>query len=675
VAVVNSSGTATISIPIAADELTEGAEVLIITSQGKIASTTINDTSLTPPPTYVLSSATSSVNEGSTASFTLTTTNISSGTIVPYIFSGVNISTSDIVGGQLSGNAIVGSNGQATIFVSIAADGSVEGPETLVLSLQVNSANRSIVINDTGITKTGTSGAELLSGTVGSDTIDGGAGVDTFLLSGNRASYTISKNTNAFTFANVWAVSSVTEGVDILTNVERIKFADVSLALDVDTTAGQCYRIYKAAFARTPDWAGVGYWMSVMDSGTSLQAVAAGFVSSAEFRSVYGTNPTNAALVSSFYTNVLGRAPDATGAAYWTGILNQRIDTVAGVLSNISESAENKAAVALAIGSGFVYQPYEAISVAASSASVNEGSILSFMLTTNLPLGSIISYTLSGIGINSADIVGGSLSGTAMVGANGAASVSIGIVADNLIEGAETLAITAKGQTASIIINDTSGPPTYALSAAQSAINEGGTAIFTLFTTNVAAGTLGAYTLSGTGITSSDITGGQLSGTVVINSSGTATISVPVAADLLKEGSETLIVSVLGQTAATVINDTSLPLPTYLLSGNAPSVSEGEMALFNLITSNVDAGTLFNYDISGVNITSGDFTDGRMQGTVRIDNFGRGTISIPIKADGQTELPENMTVTLVGIPSASASMIIYDTKGGGGDGGGGGSGG
>ena len=36
-------------------------------------------------------------------------------------------------------------------------------------------------------------------------------------------------------------------------NVERLDFSDAHLAFDVDGNAGQIYRLYKAAFARTPD--------------------------------------------------------------------------------------------------------------------------------------------------------------------------------------------------------------------------------------------------------------------------------------------------------------------------------------------------------------------------------------------------------------------------------------
>ena len=203
-----------------------------------------------------------------------------------------------------------------------------------------------------GTSVTYTSGNDAVSGTTGNDTIDTGAGVDKVIYSGAKSAYTIVNNTSSVT------VSSGVDGIDTLKNVERLKFSDVTVALDIDGTGGQCYRIYKAAFARTPDSVGLGYWISVMDGGTSLKSVGGGFIGSDEFKSVYGTNPTNDALVTKFYTNVLGRAPDADGAAYWTGILNNKYDTVANVLANISESAENKASLVGLIGNGFEYTPY-----------------------------------------------------------------------------------------------------------------------------------------------------------------------------------------------------------------------------------------------------------------------------------------------------------------------------
>ena len=127
------------------------------------------------------------------------------------------------------------------------------------------------------------------------------------------------------------------------------------MALDSSGTSGQAYRVYRAAFAREPDSAGVGYWMTKMDQGMSLQEVASGFIGSAEFRTLYGSNPGNASFVTKLYANVLGRAPDQGGYDWWLQQMNSNGMSQASVLSGFSESAENQAAVAQLIGNGFSY--------------------------------------------------------------------------------------------------------------------------------------------------------------------------------------------------------------------------------------------------------------------------------------------------------------------------------
>ena len=193
---------------------------------------------------------------------------------------------------------------------------------------------------------------EYITSSAGNDTLDGGAGTDTAMFSGNRVSYTISKSSTDLT------VSSTAEGVDTLANIERLKFADTAIAFDTSGVGGQTYRVYKAAFNRTPDLGGLGFWISGMDGGESLNAVAQGFVNSAEFKSVYGASPTNAQIVTRFYDNVLGRAAESGGYNYWLGVLNSGQGSVAGVLAAFSESPENQAAVIGVIGNGILYTPY-----------------------------------------------------------------------------------------------------------------------------------------------------------------------------------------------------------------------------------------------------------------------------------------------------------------------------
>jgi hypothetical protein len=194
--------------------------------------------------------------------------------------------------------------------------------------------------------------SNTLMGTPGNDALIGGGGIDTAVFSGARSQYAVSSTTDG------WKISSTFDGVDTLKSVERVKFSDVTIALDVSGTAGQAYRIFQAAFNRAPDAAGLGYWINVMDNGSSLKAIAQGFVDSPEFRALYGNNPTNAQIISKLYDNVLHRSPDTAGYDYWVGVLDRHEASVAELLAQFGESPENVAALVGVIGNGFVFTPY-----------------------------------------------------------------------------------------------------------------------------------------------------------------------------------------------------------------------------------------------------------------------------------------------------------------------------
>ena len=137
--------------------------------------------------------------------------------------------------------------------------------------------------------------------------------------------------------------------------MERLQFDDGILALDIEANAGQAYRIYQAAFARTPDNDGLKYWIEALDTGITLLDVARGFVASAEFQSVYGANPSNLSLVEKLYENVLGRSGEAAGISYWENELNSGNRDQARVLVDFAESAENIMGVAPAIAEGIFF--------------------------------------------------------------------------------------------------------------------------------------------------------------------------------------------------------------------------------------------------------------------------------------------------------------------------------
>jgi hypothetical protein len=199
----------------------------------------------------------------------------------------------------------------------------------------------------------------VITGGAGDDTIDGVSGLDTCTYSGVASAYSIT-NSAALT----WTVRDTInnrDGTDTLTHISRLQFTNTNVALDIGPTqtAGSVYMLYQATFNRTPDAAGLGYWINAVDKGANIITnVAASFVTSPEFVAKYGSNPSNASYVDNLYQNVLHRAGESGGVAYWNQQLNTGAATKAFVLEQFATLAEGAALVAPTIAHGIQYQQW-----------------------------------------------------------------------------------------------------------------------------------------------------------------------------------------------------------------------------------------------------------------------------------------------------------------------------
>lgn len=202
----------------------------------------------------------------------------------------------------------------------------------------------------------GGAGNDTLVGGAGDDALVGGSGLDSAVYSGARSHYAITIGADGIQVVDRRGAGG--DGSDTLTGVERLAFSDVTLAFDSDGAAGQAYRLYRAAFDRAPDLAGLGYWIGRLDDKASLEGVAAGFAASAEFIDMYGHGISNAEIVLRLYRNILDREPDAGGHAFWVDVLDSKRAGLEVVLAEFSESAENRDAVVELIANGIPFTPY-----------------------------------------------------------------------------------------------------------------------------------------------------------------------------------------------------------------------------------------------------------------------------------------------------------------------------
>lgn len=214
---------------------------------------------------------------------------------------------------------------------------------------------------------TGNSLDNRIRGAAGNDVIEGGGGTDVVLYSGSAGNYSINIQSGKTVVTDMIANR---DGSDTLTNITRLLFdsSDLStgvnrIALDIGSNerAGSAYMLYKAAFNRIPDPAGLGYWIAKVDAGADIvNDVASFFVVSPEFVAKYGANPTNASYVDNLYLNVLGRKGEAGGVAYWNQQLDAQSVSRAYVLEQFATLPEGAALVASAVSHGIGYTQWAA---------------------------------------------------------------------------------------------------------------------------------------------------------------------------------------------------------------------------------------------------------------------------------------------------------------------------
>lgn len=108
---------------------------------------------------------------------------------------------------------------------------------------------------------------------------------------------------------------------------------------------GPVTRLYSAYFLRFPDVQGYDFWVDAyrVNNPWTFIGISNFFATSPEFTQRYGSL-NNAQFVDLIYQNVLGRAPDPTGRAFWIDELNSGRRSRGQVMADFSESPENKAA-------------------------------------------------------------------------------------------------------------------------------------------------------------------------------------------------------------------------------------------------------------------------------------------------------------------------------------------
>mgnify|MGYP001222945992 CR=1 FL=1 len=281
-----------------------------------------------------------------------------------------------IVGGSGIGDFVIDSGGQVTLAPGAVLDFETTPEETVVVratdagGLSVERVFNIAVLDGLDIISgttgpndlLGTAGPDSISALAGDDTIrpgggddfiDGGPGIDQVIYSGVRAGHTLE-----LVGANM-RVASGSE-TDTLANIERIRFDDGSFVLDMPSimiplastlknasylpmdSATLVYRLYAAAYARTPDEGGFVYWATQTALyGFTAEVLAREFRVAPEFIQKYGASIDDRTYTDKLYSNVLLRPSDIGGLNFWTEHLNSNYYTRDQLMAAFAVSPEN----------------------------------------------------------------------------------------------------------------------------------------------------------------------------------------------------------------------------------------------------------------------------------------------------------------------------------------------
>jgi hypothetical protein len=170
-------------------------------------------------------------------------------------------------------------------------------------------------------------GDDQISLSAGTDYFDASTGFDQVTYLGTRGDYAVTVGEGG----RVEVQSSfLAEDHDTLDNIEKVTFSDGSLVFDSSANADFAYRVYAAAYGRTPDEAGFLFWTDQLDQrgdgppdADDKAFIASFFLTADEFNDVYGENPTNEEYINGLYQNVLHREADQAGYDFWLGVINE----------------------------------------------------------------------------------------------------------------------------------------------------------------------------------------------------------------------------------------------------------------------------------------------------------------------------------------------------------------
>lgn len=315
-----------------------------------------------------------------------------------------------------------------------------------------------------------------------------------------------------------------------------------------------------------------------------------------------------------------------------------------------------------------------------NDTSVNEGSTVNFVLSTNLPDRSVIYWqTISNHNITTNRFSDGVLSGVTTTYNNLATiprtvswdeqtspGTQFALIVDITPSNGEQ-PIKYAATSRYVLINDTSIEPTYQIQTVPTVVYEGaGSVGFNILATGLQDGSVLAWYISGADVTSTDFTDNTLSGHITVyNNSANISKFASINSTPNDDRNFTLYLKryTSQETPVAVSDIVTIKSPEYTFTSTVTSLYEGSQpGIFNIATVGVSDGTTLYWNTSSVNSSqmpaASAFDDNTLSGTAVVYN---DVATVTRRAQANNTLDESVSFYLQLFRTEPLNYVVATT--------------
>jgi serralysin len=183
----------------------------------------------------------------------------------------------------------------------------------------------------------GNSSNNAITGGSGGDTIDGDAGIDQAVYTENFTDISLVKS------GTVWNITSGADK-DTLSNIERLKFNDKHIALDLDGNAGQTIKLLGLLLGKdqATNETYIGAGLKLLDDGMTYEQLM-----QAALDVVLGPNASSLSVVEMIWGNLIGPPTPADNINQYSALIDNGTYTSAGLAIVAADYSLNTTAIDL----------------------------------------------------------------------------------------------------------------------------------------------------------------------------------------------------------------------------------------------------------------------------------------------------------------------------------------